>query len=351
MTPINRSDARLRTPRCPEASRALDSAATAQCLAAQTAHRNAQASGIRMIIWHTTLANIEDLEQLAAAQLQTRSGDATLRYSLEFTNSTAQGPLAALKRTYRRPPSLGGGRVREEIRLTAEFAARLREVWPISARTGRRAPQTTRSLLRLLAARGPVAQDETEAGARERRWASLRAAVARAWPTGAPTSVIKDLHAFLGGRMPMHEAIESDEGLACVLAFFALRVDAAQPWAPRVRELAGEFVESFVASRLEVQPGRSAPDVATVEVAVDMLTEHARAAVGEGLPKTRQQGSRQLYVELGSTAELMAACLQLDAFFGWPTPKQLQNTEDVPQLAELLHRLRDVVAAEVLTSA
>ena len=302
-----------------------------------------------MIIWHTTLADVEDLRLLAAAQARTRSGDQKLRYSLEIAESTAHRQAPALTRTYRRPQSLGGGRIKEEIRLTADFAAQLREVWPVSARSGRRAPQTTRSLLRLLAVPRPVSHHEAESSARERRWESLRAAVARAWPTGAPTSVIKDLHAFLGGCMPMHAAVESDEGLACVLSFFARHVDASHPWNLRVRELAAEFVEWFVALRLEALRERSAPDAAAVEAAVDMLTEHAQAAVGEGLPRARHQGARELIVELGSTAGIMGVCLQMDAFFGWPTPSGLQNTADLPRIAELLHQLQDVIAAEVLT--
>lgn len=333
----------------PNASRPLHSAAKAQRPAAHTERDTAQASRNHMIIWHTTLANVEDLKELAAAQLQAKNRDEKLRYSLEISSAPAHGAVASLTRHYRRPQSLGGGRVKEEIRLTPDFAARLHEVWPVSARAGRRAPQTTRSLLRLLAAPGPVSHDEAESRARQRRWESLRAAVARAWPTGAPPSAIKGLHAFLGGRMPMHAAIESDEGLACVLSFFAPHVDAAHHWDLRVRELAAEFVERFVALRLKAQRGRSAPDPAAVEVAVGMLAEHAQTAVGDGLRRARHQGEREIIVELGSTAGIMEVCLQMDAFFGWPTPTQLQNAEDLPRISELLHQLRDVIAAEVLT--
>ena len=45
----------------------------------------------------------------------------------------------------------------------------------------------------------------------------------------------------------------------------------------------------------------------------------------------------------------MEVCLQLDTVFGWSTPEQLQDTEDLPRVTELLRALRDVMAADVLS--
>ena len=67
----------------------------------------------------------------------------------------------------------------------------------------------------------------------------------------------------------MHEAIESDEGLATVLSFFASHPNAAEPWAHRVRELAAEFVEWFIALRMGHVLGLSAPSPEAIDRAVD----------------------------------------------------------------------------------
>lgn len=299
--------------------------------------------------WHVLVATVDDLTELAIAQLRDGQGEEKHRYSLDVQTDAVRGDRAWLTRSYRSKGIFGGGSS-EWIPLDPAFARDLLARWPVSPKTGGRAPQTVRALLRVLAGEKAVDAAEAEAKARTQRLGCAESAARRAWPD-------EDLVAAwlwakreeLGGRSAREAAVESKEGLAQVMALLAPHVDAAEPWVPSVRQAVTEFVTTFVGSRTAAPLGLPAPRTALVDAAVDRLTAIARPVVAIGLGRARQYAPGMIHGYLGETYELHRACWHLDERFGWPVPRKHTNDADGREIDGFTQRLRDIVAAEVLT--
>ena len=147
----------------------------------------------------------------------------------------------------------------------------------------------------------------------------------------------------------MDVVFESAAGLERVLALLGPHLDAAEPWAPRVRMVVTDFISDFIDARTAAPPKRWGPNSETVERLLDELTEHARPAVAEGLVLARPMAPAEIRGELGSLQELSHACWQLDARLGWPKAAQPLGGPDQRRIAAFFQRLRDVVAVELLT--
>jgi hypothetical protein len=57
----------------------------------------------------------------------------------------------------------------------------------------------------------------------------------------------------------------------------------------------------------------------------------------------------EVHGELGRLDTLLKACWRLDARFHWRRPLQSLNGPDEQRIGALVHRLREIVAVELLT--